>query len=167
MNYYFEVLKKYAVLSGRASRKEYWTFTLINFAVAIVAGATMAKLQNTVYSALSGNGSVNLDLWLTVSMIAAIIVAIYALIMLIPSICVAVRRLHDTNRSGWWSLIIFAQVVLGLSKSFFNSGGFLYFLGFISVVVSIVWLVFTLRDSQPGENKYGPNPKEAQKLKTA
>ena len=61
---------------------------------------------------------------------------LYSLAVLIPSIAVAVRRLHDTGRTGWWLLI-----------------------GFIPLVGIIVLLVFLFTDSQPGPNQYGPNPK--------
>ncbi|MCC6543190.1 MAG: DUF805 domain-containing protein [Nitrospirae bacterium] len=57
--------------------------------------------------------------------------------MIIPSIAVVVRRLHDTNRSGWWLLI-----------------------GLIPLIGGIVLIVFTVQDSQPGPNQFGPNPKE-------
>lgn len=62
--------------------------------------------------------------------------AIYNLAVLIPSFAVFCRRMHDTGRSGWWWLI-----------------------GLIPFVGWIVLLVFCCLDSQPGENKYGPNPK--------
>ena len=64
-------------------------------------------------------------------------VDIYCLALLIPCIAVAVRRLHDSNRSGWWLL-----------------------LGLIPLIGTIVILVFMCQDSQPGENQYGPNPKD-------
>ncbi|WP_272970813.1 DUF805 domain-containing protein [Comamonas terrigena] len=57
--------------------------------------------------------------------------------LLIPCIAVGVRRLHDTGRSGWWML-----------------------LWVVPLVGTIAWLVFTLQDSTPGANEYGPNPKE-------
>jgi uncharacterized membrane protein YhaH (DUF805 family) len=62
--------------------------------------------------------------------------AIYSLAVLIPSLAVSVRRLHDTNRTGWWVLI-----------------------GLIPLVGTIILIVFLATDSQPGENQYGPNPK--------
>lgn len=63
---------------------------------------------------------------------------IFALAMLIPGIAVTVRRLHDTGRSGWWILI-----------------------SFVPLIGAIVILVFTVLDSQPGANQYGPNPIES------
>lgn len=62
---------------------------------------------------------------------------IYALAILIPGIAVAIRRLHDTGRSGWWILI-----------------------GLVPLIGFIVLLVFYVQDSIPGDNEYGPNPKQ-------
>ncbi|TJY41720.1 DUF805 domain-containing protein [Cohnella pontilimi] len=61
---------------------------------------------------------------------------LYALAILLPSLAVSVRRLHDTGRSGWWLLI-----------------------GLIPLIGAIILLVFTCQDSQPGDNRYGPNPR--------
>ena len=65
-----------------------------------------------------------------------LLTTLYSLAILIPSIAVVVRRLHDTGRSGWWLLI-----------------------GLIPVLGSIVLIVFFVLDSEPGENAYGANPK--------
>jgi uncharacterized membrane protein YhaH (DUF805 family) len=62
---------------------------------------------------------------------------LYTLAVFIPSIAVLVRRLHDTGRSGWW-----------------------FFISLVPLIGSIVLLVFLVKDSQPGDNQYGPNPKE-------
>lgn len=112
MNWYLTVLQQYAVFSGRARRKEYWMFILIN---AIIAAAI-----STVDGMLS-----TVDLGL-----------IYSLVVLIPTIAVTVRRLHDTDRSGWWILI-----------------------SLIPLVGGIVLLVFMAIDGTPGKNQYGSNPK--------
>jgi len=104
--WYFEVLKKYAVFSGRARRKEYWMFFLVNILVAMVLG---------FIEGVAGTG--------------AILSNLYSLALLIPGIAVGVRRMHDTDRSGWWLLL------------------------------PIVNLIFLCQDSQPGPNRFGPNPK--------
>ncbi len=116
MNWYIEVLKKYAVFSGRARRKEYWMFFLFNIIISFVLGFIegLAGLPG----ALSG---------------------LYSLAVLIPGIAVSVRRLHDTNRSGWWLLI-----------------------GLVPFIGAIVLLIFMLQDGQPGDNRYGPNPKDSE-----
>ena len=115
MNWYLEPLKKYAVFSGRARRKEYWMFILFNMVIVFVLG---------LIEGFAGSPGV--------------LGGIYGLAVLIPTIAVFVRRLHDTNRSGWWWLI-----------------------SFIPLIGAVVLLVFMVQDSQPGENQYGPNPKAA------
>ena len=120
MNWYLEVLRKYAVFSGRARRKEYWMFllfsTLISFALAFVEG--MFGLVTEL-----GIGMISI---------------VYALLLLIPSLAVYVRRLHDTGRSAWWLLIVL-----------------------IPLVGPIALFVFSVQDSESGHNEYGPNPKGA------
>ncbi len=118
MNYYLAVLKKYAVFSGRAQRKEYWMFTLINAIIIVLATLI-------VYSF---SGAVQFFLYC--------LLVIYYLAIFLPSLAVFVRRLHDTDRSGWW-----------------------FFIGVIPFIGSIVLFIFMVLDSTPGENKYGPNPK--------
>jgi len=115
MNWYLEVLKKYAVFNGRARRKEYWMFFLFNIIIAIVLGV--------VEGILGSHGIIGM---------------LYSLAFIIPGIAVSVRRLHDTERSGWWLLI-----------------------GFVPIIGAIVLLVFMVQDSQSGQNQYGTNPKEA------
>lgn len=82
MNWYFEVLKKYAVFTGRARRKEYWMFNLFHFII--------FALLSVIDVAIGTEGIIGL---------------IYALATFLPSLAVTVRRLHDTGRSGWWCLI--------------------------------------------------------------
>lgn len=118
MEHYIGVLKKYAVFSGRANRMEFWMFMLFSILISIALNA----IDNYVVpvEALRDIG---------------ILGAIYSLAVLIPSIAVAVRRLHDINRSAWWLLVLLIPV-LGL----------------------VIMIVFCLLESTPGDNKYGPNP---------
>ncbi|HXH71192.1 MAG TPA: DUF805 domain-containing protein [Mariprofundaceae bacterium] len=121
MNWYIEVLKKYAVFSGRAQRSEYWFFALFSIIISIVLGVVdgMLGTVNQQY----GIGTLGL---------------IYSLAVLIPSLAVTVRRLHDTDRSAWWLLILL-----------------------IPLAGPIVLLVFMVLDSTAGDNRYGSNPKLA------
>jgi uncharacterized membrane protein YhaH (DUF805 family) len=118
-------LKKYAEFTGRARRKEYWMFVLLVFAIYIVAA---------IIDGILGMGG----------MIAGAygpLMTIAALALLIPSIAVGIRRLHDTNRSGWWLLI-----------------------GLIPIVGSIILLVFFVLEGSRGPNQYGPDPLEGEAI---
>ena len=117
MNWYLEALKKYAVFSGRARRTEYWMFGLFYLIFAIVIGIIDSILG------IGGEGG-------------GLLSGLFVLAMLIPSVAVTVRRLHDTDHSGWWLLI-----------------------GLVPLVGTIILLIFMIQDSQSGENQYGPNPK--------
>jgi uncharacterized membrane protein YhaH (DUF805 family) len=119
MNWYLGVLKKYAEFTGRARRREYWTFVLFNILISI--GLAIIDSLTGSFTFERGFG---------------VLGGLYALAVLIPSIAVGVRRLHDTNRSGWWLLI-----------------------GLIPCIGFIVLIYFAVQDSQAGDNKYGANPK--------
>jgi len=121
MDWYLLVMKRYAQFTGRSRRKEYWMFALFNCIFAMVPyliGLVMVMNHNNLGIAFLG------------------ISIIYDLAVIIPGLAVAVRRLHDIGRSGWWLLI-----------------------GFVPFVGGIILLVFAVMDSQPGDNEYGPNPK--------
>ena len=115
MNWYLGVLKKYAEFGGRAHRTEYWMFVLFNL-IFTVAACIVDRILGLHY----------------------VMYGLYALAILIPGIAVTVRRLHDTDRSGWWLLIVL-----------------------VPLIGAIVLLVFYVQDSQPGDNQFGPNPKGA------
>ncbi|MDG6881427.1 Inner membrane protein yhaH [Phocoenobacter uteri] len=127
MNWYLEVLKKYAVFNGRARRKEYWFFILFSTVVSFI----LSILDNLI-------GFIDYNSGL------GILGGIYSLAILIPSIAVSVRRLHDINRSGWWMLITFIPVI-GL----------------------IVLFVFACLKGTEGENKYGDDPLEQENSVTS
>ena len=121
MNWFTTALKKYAVFSGRSRRSEYWYFILFYFII-YIALAFVDRVTGT-FDPKSGIG---------------LLTAIFALALLIPSLSVSVRRLHDTDRSGWW-----------------------LFIGFIPLIGAIVLIVFFALDSGAGTNRFGPNPKAA------
>jgi len=115
MNWYLNCLKEhYADFKGRARRKEYWMFVLFNF----IASWVLVIL-----------GSLIKFPWLSY---------LYTLTVLVPSLAVIVRRLHDTGRSGFW-----------------------FFIGFVPIVGAIWLLVLMCLDSQPEANNWGENPKKA------
>lgn len=91
MKYYLNVLQNYAVFNGRANRAEFWYFFLYHLLIAFVLGRIGAILT--------------IDL-----------LSIYFPAMLIPSIAVSVRRMHDAGKSGWYALIPFYNIVLAVSE---------------------------------------------------
>jgi uncharacterized membrane protein YhaH (DUF805 family) len=121
LNYYLDVWRGFADFSGRARRKEYWYFTLFHFIMAlagdIIAGAIYP--ENPVLGTAFG-----------------VIVLLYFLASIVPTIAVTVRRLHDVDKSGWW-----------------------YFIAFIPFIGGIWLLVLTCTDGTAGPNQYGPDPK--------
>lgn len=120
MNWFITALKKYADFSGRAQRSEYWYFILFYFLI---------YLGLFVISAVGGR---------VIGSAVGVLLILFSLAMLIPSLSVCARRLHDTDRTGWWMLISLVPLLGG-----------------------IILLIFLVQDSQPGENRFGLNPKEA------
>jgi uncharacterized membrane protein YhaH (DUF805 family) len=118
MKWYFEALKKYAVFGGRARRREYWMFELWNTLI------LMALIIIDVKVGASGHSE------------RAVSTVLYLFAATLPSIASLVRRLHDTNHSGWW-----------------------FFISMIPLVGEIILLTLLIKDSDPGSNRFGPNPK--------
>lgn len=108
--------KNFAKFEGRSSRSEYWYFALFNFLISI-ALAMLPFFAGKMFAGVSG---------------------LYGLLVFIPTIALSIRRLHDTNRSGWWFLI-----------------NFLPFIGWI------IFIIFAIQASDAGDNQYGPNPQGA------
>lgn len=104
-------LKKYATFSGRARRSEYWWFVLLGLGVNVIAAIVDNAAGTSIFAIVAGLG------------------------LFLPGLAVAIRRLHDTNRSGWWYLLVF--VPFG----------------------AVALIVFCCQDSVPVVNAYGPSPK--------
>ena len=113
IGWYLAALRKYAEFNGRARRSEFWYFALANFLIGIALNILDMIIGS--YGAITG---------------------LYSLAVLIPSLAVGARRLHDTNKSGWWLLLLF-----------------------IPIVGAIVLIVFFAQEGDPGDNQFGPNPK--------
>ncbi len=122
MDLMFQPLRKYADFEGRARRSEVWLFWLF-YLIVVVVGEAIAAVGGMQHIPALQLG-------------AAGLVVIFALACIIPMLAVQVRRLHDTNRSGWWLLI-----------------HFLPFLG------ALVLLIFFLLEGTAGPNRFGPDPK--------
>lgn len=145
MHYFTDVIKKYAVFNGRASRKEYWMFVLVYFIISLILGVILKIFDKVLKVDLT---------WIS---------KIFVLAISLPSLGVAVRRLHDTNKSGWW---ILANLIIGaiftVSILFVFFGGMLLMIpaGIAYCVITLFILVFLIRKGQVGPNKYGPDPRE-------
>ena len=117
--WWLSILKNhYADFEGRARRQTYWMFVLCNIIVSVVIG-----IVGGIIGAIIGS-------WFSI-----LVASLFSLALLVPSIALGVRRLHDIDKSGWWYLLVF--VPFG----------------------AIVLLVFFVLDSKPGANEYGENPK--------
>lgn len=119
MKWFILAMKNSFNFTERARRKEYWMFILITSIISIAL---------SIFETLVG---------LEFTEDVGILSTLFSIILIIPSISVTVRRLHDIGKSGWWVLI-----------------------NLIPIIGQIVLLVFTIKDSTPGTNVYGPNPKE-------
>ena len=118
MKWYLQGLRKYAVFSGRARRQEYWMFELINTLI------TVALFVIAVYL-----GKAGFEYFIGLPLL-------YVLATAIPSLAKLVRRLHDTNHSGWWVLI-----------------------SAVPFIGPLILFIYTVKDGDPGENSFGPDPK--------
>ncbi|HEY2658239.1 MAG TPA: DUF805 domain-containing protein [Caulobacteraceae bacterium] len=112
---------KYADFSGRARRSEYWLFALFQWLVVLAAGALTAIL--------GGSGHL-------LGGLIAFAVGLFFLASIIPALAVLVRRLHDSDKSGFWA-----------------------FIGLIPLIGGLALLVFSLMDGTEGDNRYGSDPK--------
>ncbi|MEM6344484.1 MAG: DUF805 domain-containing protein [Bacteroidota bacterium] len=119
MEWYLKALKSYADFSGRARRKEYWMYILFHLLI----------LLALAFSSSLAEGVMGIN-------VGAMVIMIYALGTVIPTLAVMVRRLHDTNRSGWWFMI-----------------------RFVPLVGDIILLIFLVSEGDNGDNNYGPDPK--------
>jgi uncharacterized membrane protein YhaH (DUF805 family) len=112
MDWYLQVLGKYVEFTGRARRKEYWMFALINAVIAISIGVVEGLLGSP-----------------------GIIGGLYALFVFLPSLAVAIRRLHDSGKTGWWILVVLVPII-GL----------------------FVFIYFMVVPGDLGANEHGPDP---------
>ena len=121
MHWYIDVLKKYTVFSGRARRKEFWMFFLFSVVILMIF-AVIDEFMGLKFE-MGGDSYGFLS-------------SLYYLGVAIPYLAVIVRRLHDTDRSGWWILI-----------------------SLIPLIGGIILLVFLILEGTKDDNRFGPDPK--------
>lgn len=159
-------LKRYAEFSGRSRRKEYWMFVLgmVLFYLALVllmtllmGGAMLGALQGSADSgAEAGAGVMGAMLG---GGIIGIVILLTWLFLLIPSIAVGVRRLHDIDRTGWWLMLGYGPYILGIVFAMVQSVELAAILNIVSLIGFLVLLVFAFMPGTRGPNRYGPDPK--------
>lgn len=176
-----EVISKYATFQGRSRRSEYWWFSLFLTLLAIVFFLPVILVP--LWYSSKGIDIYETDMWpMALSGLLVLLGSLVFLALLIPSLTVQVRRLHDVGRSGWWvvwsvvAAIAFEILAFSLLGSRYSDmiplqeykeafavstfgGVALSLLGLINSFICIALIVFSLFDSHKGVNKYGPSPK--------
>jgi uncharacterized membrane protein YhaH (DUF805 family) len=128
--YFVDTLKnRYAAFKGRATRSEYWYFLLFSIIIALI----LTALDSMIINPLLGIQPV------VETARTGILGMLFSIGTLIPSVALAIRRLHDIGKNGWW-------ILLGV-------------IPLVNIIGIFVLLYFFIKDSWPGENLYGPNPK--------
>jgi uncharacterized membrane protein YhaH (DUF805 family) len=118
MHWYTDVIRRYADFDGRAARPEFWWFALISLVISLVCYGVGIAIFGSSHGALLAD--------------------LYGLLVLLPSLGVEVRRLHDTDRTGWWLLITL-----------------------VPIIGAIVLIWFFATAGTPGPNRYGAEPSGA------
>ncbi len=145
------VFENYANFSGRARRKEFWMFFLFFMILSFVTGIVAA-----IFVPIMG-------------LFALLIFGLWYLALIIPTLAVTIRRFHDSGRSGWWYLANFAPFVPAIALPLLITSGIepngffsalIWILFGLSVIISLVPIVLLFLNSEPGANKWGPNPKD-------
>nr|MDH3153553.1 DUF805 domain-containing protein [Bacillus licheniformis]MDH3164418.1 DUF805 domain-containing protein [Bacillus licheniformis] len=141
MKWYWRGLKNYANFEGRARRKEYWLFHVFNGIICFILFILSLMVVSLFISGImTAEGYDRYQVGYIIGygggFLGYILIFIYQLAVLVPSLAVNVRRPHDTGRSGWWILI-----------------------GFLPIIGAVILLIFYCQAGEAKENQYGPNPK--------
>ena len=129
---YKSMFKKYAQFNGRSRRSEYWLASVMNLIIIMAFYLIMfIPMMVDIVNYGEPTGATG-----GLMIVFGLLIFVYAVAVFVPSLAMSVRRLHDTGRSGWFLL-----------------------LNLIPYIGGIIVFVFSVLDSQPGANQYGPNPK--------
>lgn len=171
---FLQPLVKYVDFKGRARRSEFWLWTLAQFILFIALDAVL-------FTVAAGSGGP--EQMATGFARFSPLLNLVQLGLLLPNLAVQVRRLHDTNRTGWWmvmplgvflaGLIIFIATNAGKFAELFSHpsaspdagaimsvvGGAMLLIWLPTMIAGIVIFVFNVLDGTPGMNRFGPDPK--------
>jgi uncharacterized membrane protein YhaH (DUF805 family) len=131
MKWFIHVINNYNVFSGRSRRAEYWYFTLVSTIISLITVVIDKALGTEVHYTIATQPGLE-----PIVMDYGYINIVYGLFVFLPSLAVSVRRMHDVGKSGW-----------------------MLFINLIPILGWIYYIVLLCRDSEPGDNQYGPNPK--------
>lgn len=171
MKYFLKCWKHYADFKGRARRKEYWMFLLFNYIISFIIGMVYyIGVMFQAFAKFSSGEMYNMALsglyfgtgWV---MVIFCILMAYSLAVLLPTLAVIVRRLHDIGRKGTWLLLLLVPIPLYCIFYFcMFSLVAVIILGILMMIcslgITVLYIVLGCIDGQKGENQYGPNPKE-------
>nr|WP_245649155.1 DUF805 domain-containing protein [Sphingomonas mali] len=158
-------LKRYADFQGRSRRMEFWMWILFTLIVGLVLGFIDGilgfRLGPSSSSSFSSGGVTGFSTFSSIGILGLL----WSLATLVPNIAVAMRRLHDTDRTGWWLLLPVIPYVIGLvimlgaaagqNLGLIAVGGIFSLIGLVG---AIVLLVFYCLPGTPGPNRFGPDP---------
>ena len=137
-------LKRYADFSGRSRRKEYWSFALLLFIVYVIIAGLLVATGLPLGAMTNPQAAAAIEPPGAFFYVIAGLAGIGVLAIIVPSIAVVVRRLHDRDMSGWWYL---GAIVAGM-------------IPFVGFLASIALLVLMCLPGTPGPNRFGPDPKD-------
>jgi uncharacterized membrane protein YhaH (DUF805 family) len=166
----FMPLRRYADFSGRSRRMEFWMWKLFVFLVgvafwilmiAMIGGAAFTSNDPQAIAAAGGG-----------AMIVMLLYMLFGLAIFIPDLAVTVRRLHDTNRTGWWILAPLVPYLVGIvamiggvstgEQTGAAAGGIVMLVAMLAAfVLAIVLIVFMFMEGTRGPNRFGSDPKGA------
>ena len=136
MHHFIHAFQLYGVFSGRSTREEYWMFTLIYLVVYIALSALAFALNSEMFS---------------------IILTILSFGVIVPSLSITARRLHDVGRSGWWQASPYIGMLFSFIGVFQESSVLMISGSILTLVLFIVLLVFLVKPSDE-DNQYGVKP---------
>jgi uncharacterized membrane protein YhaH (DUF805 family) len=165
MEWMFKPLARYAEFSGRSRRMEYWMWALFQFLIYFAVVILMMLFGGAAMLSGDPNAMMGAGFGMVVILILYVLLS---LALLVPSLAVSVRRLHDTDRSGWWIVaplapyvvMIFAGAMLTASPDLAMVAGGLALVSMLAVLVlGVTVFIFMVLEGTRGPNKYGPDPK--------
>ena len=152
--YFAKCFKHYFDFHGRASRSEFWMFFGVCYMAQLVFSIVMNVSQGVYVDAVNP---------------ISLIYLVYLMVIFIPSLAVGVRRLHDIGKSGWYLagaliLAVILAFAIGLAIAFKSNVVAIVSMPLFMILLLVFYIVPMLK-GQPGENKWGPNPKDEESIK--